>query len=148
MNPARIAFLFAALATAGVGLAHTGVTNPAVLARMESMEKIGDGMKVLGQMAKGEAAFDADAARGAAAQVARHAAETPRLFEVKEDDQHSEARDIIWTDFADFKAKSDDLMVLAEGLAESIQSEADVRAAVASLGKTCVACHEVYRAEH
>ena len=112
------------------------------------MVKIGDGVKVLGQMAKGERAFDAGAARAAAAEVALHAAETPALFEAKEDDPLSEARDIIWTDFADFTAKSDELAALAEGLAVSIQSEADVRAAVASLGKACAACHEVYRAEH
>ncbi|MEO0945064.1 MAG: cytochrome c [Pseudomonadota bacterium] len=147
MKAAYIVFGFA-LCAAGVSLAHTGVTNPAVLARMDSMVKLGDGMKVLVGMAKGEMVFNAAAARAAAAQVARHAAETPALFEAKEDDPRSEAREIIWTDFADFTVKSDELVVLAEGFAKSIQSEEDVRAAATSIGLACLACHQVYRTEH
>ena len=76
---------------AGAALAHTGVQNKAVKARMAGMGELGAGLKVLGNMAKGTLAFDADQARGAAAEIARAAAETPALFETQKNNPKSEA---------------------------------------------------------
>lgn len=133
------------LCLAGAALAHTGVKNAAVMARMHGMNAIAAEMKTLGEMAKGAAPFDAAAARAAAASIARHAAETPALFEAEEDDPKSEAKPEIWQDFSDFTAKSTELEKIAGGLAESIQVEADLRPAVAALGGTCQSCHKLYR---
>ena len=47
---------------AGAGLAHQGVQNPAVMARMMLMEKIGNETKTLVQMARGQTPFDAGVA--------------------------------------------------------------------------------------
>jgi len=125
--------------------AHSGVTNPAVMARMDSMKSIGDDMETLGNMMKGVTAFDAAVARAAAASLAVHAAETPALFEAEEDDPQSEAKAAIWQDYADFTEKSDALVELATGLSTSIDSVDDLPAAVRALGQACQTCHKLYR---
>ncbi len=133
------------LGLAGAALAHTGVKNPAVMARMHAMKGIGAEMKTLGQMAKSELPFDAEEARSAASTIAKHAGETPALFEAQEDDPKSEAKDEIWQNFEDFSAKSEELERIALGLAETISTKSDMTAAVKSLGATCLACHKTYR---
>ena len=140
------AVLAAALAcAAGVALAHGGVKNMTVMKRMEAMKSIGESTKVLGQMVKGEVAFDAEAAREAALAIARHAAETPVLFEEQAEDPKDEAKPVIWERFDDFVAKSEDLEALAARLAGSVESLEDVRAGLGEIGAVCKACHEVYR---
>ena len=134
-----------ALVTATTALAHQGVQNPAVLARMDGMRAIADNMKTLGQMAKGATDFDAARARAAAASIARHAAATPQLFETQETDPKSEARPAIWSDFADFAGKATELEAIAIGLSTSIDDPADVKAAMAVLRANCKSCHSVYR---
>ena len=126
-------------------MAHTGVQNPAVLARMNGMKSIGDAMKILGNMAKGTTEFDANAAQEAAAAIARHAAETPTLFEAREQDPKSEAKDSIWDDFADFTEKSVALETAAKAARPELTSADAVIPAVTRIGATCKACHEVYR---
>ena len=137
------------LATAGAAtnaaLAHGGVQNPAVLARMDAMKAIGDATKVLGEMAKGATAFDAATAQAAAAEIAAHAAETPALFEAPETDAKSEALPGIWDDFADFTAKAKDLEGLAGDLATGLDSPEPLRAGLGQLGDACKACHTEYR---
>lgn len=125
--------------------AHSGVRNQAVLARMEAMKSIGDAMKVLGGMAKGQSAFDAGAAQAAAARIARHAAETPALFDPRETDPKSEAKPEIWADFADFTAKAEALETVAADLSTSIATPDDLVPAVQRLGQACKACHSLYR---
>ena len=133
------------LALAGAALAHSGVKNATVEARMDVMSGIGTEMKTLGKMAKGETDFDQDAAQAAAAAIAKHAAATPDLFEAEEDDPKSEAKAEIWTNFDDFVEKSRELEEIAVELSTSIESEADLRLAMKSLGESCLACHKEYR---
>lgn len=143
---ARLVTLLALLLTvAGAAMAHNGVKNPAVMARMDAMSAIGAATKVLGQMARGSLAFDVDRARMAAQDIAKHAAETPALFRAKEDDPKSEALPVIWETFDDFTAKSKDLEDVAKALAASVASVDDVRGAMKGLGDTCKACHQDYR---
>ena len=109
----------------GMALAHAGVENPAVKARMDAMSDIGAGTKVLGNMARGRVAFDAAEAEAEAAlaRIATRAAETPALFEAQEDDPKSEALPAIWADFADFSAIAGDLRRAAEGGDASVKSD-------------------------
>jgi len=125
--------------------AHQGVQNATVMARMVSMSALADNMKVLGTMAKGAVAFDADKARLAAKQIAEHAAQTPDLFEANETDPKSEALPVIWENFEDFSTKSDNLAVIARTLSTGIESPGDLPAAMRDLGTSCQACHSVYR---
>lgn len=134
-----------ALFIATAALAHDGVKNPAVMARMESMSSIANHMKTLGQMAKGARDFDASAARNAAAQISEHASETAALFEARETDPKSEALPVIWENFDDFSIKANATENVAKGLASSIEVKSDLPMAMKSLGQTCKACHEIYR---
>lgn len=133
------------LITATTALAHSGVQNAAVKARMAGMTAIGDNMKVLGAMAKGQTAFDAQAAQSAAAAIASHAARTPDLFMARESDPKSEARAEIWDNFDDFVAKSKTLENLASDLSGSLRAAADLGPAMGALGGACKSCHSAYR---
>lgn len=137
--------LCATLIAATTTLAHQGVQNPAVMARMNGMSAIAKNMKTIGQMAKGETAFDAAAAKSAAAAIAEHAAETPDLFKANETDPKSEARSEIWSNFDDFTAKALELETIASDLSRSITTPKDLAAAIGTLGANCKACHSTYR---
>ncbi len=139
------ALLVVALLTATTALAHQGVKNRAVLARMNGMSAIAENIKVLGAMAKGKVAFDQEAARAAAQSIARHAGEAPALFAAREDDPKSEARPEIWDDFEDFTAQAKELEGIASGLALSLSGPDDLAPALQKLGANCRSCHEAYR---
>ena len=132
------------LATATAAWAHQGVKDPLVMARMEAMSDIAAATKLLGDMAKGAAAFDAAQAREAAATIERLAAETPARFETPADDPKSEARPAIWERFEDFRTKAQALEAAARA-AQPLRTEAELKAALAALGAACKACHEDYR---
>ncbi|MEP2030614.1 MAG: cytochrome c [Paracoccaceae bacterium] len=134
-----------ALVTATAALAHQGVQNPAVKARMDGMSAIAENMKTLGQMAKGATEFDAAIARTAAATLAEHASAAPELFEANETDPKSEARPEIWTNFEDFATKAVKLEAIATGFSTSINEPSDLNAAMSALGANCKSCHSVYR---
>ena len=146
MKRVTIASLILAL-VAGVALAHSGVKNPAVMARMNLMSDTAAQAKIIGQMAKGETPFDAAKARAAAKAIADHAAKTPELFQDREDDPKSEARPAIWDDFADFTKKAEEMRKVALGAANSIQSAEDLEPAMQALGAGCKSCHTPYRAK-
>ena len=126
-------------------VAHTGVKNAAVKARMDGMSAIADNVKVLGTMAKGQIAFDAQSAQAAARAIASHSAQSVALFTPNETDPMTEARPAIWENFADFTQKAEALDALATGLAASMNSVQDVQAAMVPLGASCKACHSLYR---
>jgi len=144
MKRIAVAVVAPAVACATAVLAHEGVTNPAVLERMEQMVEIAENTEVLGEMAKGERPFEAQVARDAAAAIARHAAETPALFEARETDPNSEALPAIWQEFDRFEALSAELAEAARTAAR-IETREDLRPALAGIGQACRACHEEYR---
>ncbi|MEP3847488.1 MAG: cytochrome c [Paracoccaceae bacterium] len=126
-------------------LAHSGVKNPAVQARMHAMSIIGEDVKTLGLMAKGEQAFDVDAAKAALREIAEHAGQAPDLFRANEDDPKSEAKPAIWENFEDFTTKAVALENVALELSTSLASVDDLGPAMAALGDTCKSCHSDYR---
>ncbi|MEQ9693613.1 cytochrome c [Shimia sp. SDUM112013] len=133
----------AVLATAV--LAHDGVTNPAVMDRMNNMSRLGDEMKILSQMAKGQTAFDAETADAAVQRIAAESRRSVPLFTAPETDPKSEALPAIWTDFADFSSKARALTQAAQNTADTITTASDLGPALARLGTTCKACHDRYR---
>jgi cytochrome c556 len=138
-----VLILTSSLMIASMALAHNGVKNPAVMARMQGMEQIGAASKVLGNMARGRVAFDAEAAASAKAALAQQAAEIPVLFEAQEDDPKSEALPAIWSDFADFTAKADALRDAAEAM--DVTSAETIAAGMGAVGGSCRSCHKAYR---
>ncbi len=133
------------LIAGGAAWAHQGVQNPGVMARMNGMSAIADSVKVIGTMARGRAAFDAEAAQTAALEIAAQARLIPELFEGADEDPKSEARPAIWANFEDFVAQSEALEALALDVSQAITSQADLGPALARLGENCKACHEDYR---
>lgn len=139
------AMTFALIAFGTAALAHGGVKDKDVMARMEVMKAIGDQVKVIGTMGKGERAFDADAANAALTELAVHSAQIAPLFETPAQDPKSEALPIIWEQWDDFAALAMDTEQTASALAGTITTEDDLRPALGRIGRTCKACHSTYR---
>ena len=133
------------LGLAGAAMAHEGVKNPAVKARMQAMGHIGASTKVLGQMAKKATAFDAATARAEAAKIATEATRIEALFQAEEGDPKSEALPIIWQQFGDFTQMAEELHNVADTASGRIETLEDLQSEMRAIGKTCGTCHEVYR---
>ena len=135
--------LIASLAIGTTALAHSGVKNPQVQAWMQGMEQISAATKVLGNMARGRADYDSDAAEAAKAALVSHATDIPVLFKAQETDPKSDALPAIWEDYADFTEKAGALRVAAEQLDTS--SADAIGAGMRAVGATCKSCHGAYR---
>ena len=136
--------IIALIGTAGMALAHEGVKNAAVKARMDAMAGIGAQTKVLGAMAKGTAPFDRDKAVSAAGGIADGARTALELFRAQETDPKSEARASIWDDFDGFTEQNDQLIRAAEA-AEAVEDIDGLRVALGEIGAACSSCHKKYR---
>ena len=141
----KFAASLALVALGTAALAHSGVQNKDVMARMVVMSTIGDQMKILGAMAKGETPFDAAAANAAVLEVAAQTAQIAPMFETRADDPKSEALPLIWEDWEGFVAVAADAEAKSEALVGTITAEADLGPALGELGGTCKACHSKYR---
>ncbi|MBT8455510.1 MAG: cytochrome c [Rhodobacteraceae bacterium] len=136
--------LLATLALATAALAHTGVKNPQVMARMENMSRIAEATKVLGQMVRGQTAFDAARVAEAARTLSEETRQIPAHFESQASDPKSEALPAIWVNWSDFEAKTRDGVLAANALSD-VQTLEDLQAGLAALSKTCKSCHTLYR---
>lgn len=136
---AIVATLFAGT----VALAHQGVKDPLVQARMHSMKSAGQASKVLGGMVRGKTEFDAATAQLAKDSLIEIASALPSEFETPAQDPKSEALDVIWSQFDDFTAKADAMKTAAEAL--DVSSAQSIGAGIGALGGTCRACHKAYR---
>ena len=143
MKPVTRTILAGTLILAGAALAKEGVQDPAVKARMELMDVIAANTKVLGEMAGGKAAFNAQAAATAKANLAAAAAQAAAKFEPQATDPVSDAKPDIWTNWDDFLTKSETLLAQAEALdTTSLES---IQAGMGGIGGACKACHSVYK---
>jgi len=144
----HLTFKFGVLAgvcLAGAALAHDGVRNPAVMARMENMSAMSEHMEVLVTMARGTTPFSASTANDALSGLSEVSAETVALFEPEERDPRDEASADIWTEFQDFTRLAHDLEDTARTLSGTISESADLGQVLRSVGQACAACHDLYR---
>lgn len=139
--------VFAALAAGTAAFAHSGVKDPDVMKRMAGMSEMAEQMKVLGDMAKGTAAFDAGTVDAALAKVSQEASAIPALFKPRATDPKSEALPVIWDAFDNFRDQADELETLTTGLVGTIESRDDLGPVMRDIGKACAACHAEYRKE-
>ncbi|WP_346906320.1 cytochrome c [uncultured Roseibium sp.] len=96
--------------------AHGGASG-IIKERMDAMGVMGDVMKSLSAMMRGEQAYDADAVRKGAAAIRSHSGEAlTKLFPEHSIEGPSEAKPEIWTDWQAFSDLSDQLGVFATGL--------------------------------
>ncbi len=136
--------LVAGLMFAGGVAIAAEATDPQVKARQELMDAIGGGMKVLGGMAEGKAAYDAAAAEAAKAAIVTAAGEITAKFEPQAVDPKSTAKAEVWTNWDDFVAKGNDLSTAAG--AWDVSSPETIGAGMGAVGGACKACHTAYRA--
>lgn len=141
MKTRHLTMIFALCATAAV--AHAGVKDPIVKARMDLMGQIKDATGVLGGMAKNPGNYDAAKAAKARADLIDYSAKVSAAFETQADDPKSEASDMIWTKWDDFTAKADALTAAATALDPS--SIDGVRAGMGGIGQSCGGCHKSYK---
>lgn len=141
----RTATIAAACLVATIALAHQGVQNEAVKARMHSMMMLDKDLKMLISMAKGESAMDAPAAQQAVARIHSRTPEITGLFQAPETDPKSEALPILWDEFDQFTALTRDLEQAAAKAAPTIQDRPTLAQAITNIGGACRACHKQYR---
>ncbi len=131
----------AGLAVAGAAAAHQGAMG-VVKERMDGMGVMKAAVKSLGQMARGQASFDAENAALAFAQIATAGRLVPTQFEARDLSAPSEALATIWERWDDFVAKSEAMVRAAEIAPTDLET---LRAGLGAVGQTCMACHQVYR---
>ena len=86
-------------------------------------------------------------AQAAAMKISATAAEIPARFKDGKPGANR-AKPEIWTNFADFTAKANDLKAAADGVAADAAAGklgSDPKAVVGKIGATCGACHKAYR---
>jgi cytochrome c556 len=115
--------------------------------RQAAMKQVGAGMQVMGQMAQGQVAFDADALAAAVAAMQTAAQAAQAAFPAESDaGAGNRARAEIWDNRADFDGKFAALGAALDAVAANPPADvAGIAPAMASLGGTCQACHQAYR---
>ena len=119
--------------------------------RHENYEKIGDAMKLVTRQLKGDSP-NLQQVREGATVIATLAPQVPSWFPAGTgpDVGKTEAKAEIWQRPDDFNAKASDFDRAAKAFHAAAQGGDVVamRNAHADLGKTCKACHDLYREEH
>jgi cytochrome c556 len=131
----------------GATVAWAGAADDAIKGRQDCMKAHGATMKVLGPMAKGEAAFDAAAIQAALANEEAACANWSQWW--GEDTQKGEtvetyAKPEIWTDPAGWEAAGN-AWYQAYTAVKAAADEAAFKAAFPALGASCGGCHEKFR---
>jgi len=138
------------LGVAGVSafaMAHDGATGM-VMQRMEAMKEIGQNMKSIAAMVKGDTRFDGAAVQASATVIAGHAKHMPHMFPEGSLDKPTEALPVIWVQWARFTEIAGKLNADALALAKAGQtatSVKDVLPQLGEVGKSCKACHQDFR---
>jgi len=118
--------------------------------RHEGMEDIGDAMKLVSRELKGDAP-DLAKVREGAGTIARLAPQVTGWFPpgTGPDVGKTEAKVEIWQKPEDFAAKRDTFQKAAAAFDSAAKGSdlAAIRAAHGDLGKSCKACHDLYRAK-
>ena len=139
-----LAFVMAPFGTPTI-LAHNGVLNKDVAARMTLMSSMGRNMGVLGKMLRKKAPFDQVKATEAINNIEQLANETPKVFEKRVLDPKSEAKELIWEEFETFTKISNGLATNAKQLSSSMKSFDDLRPSLITLSQSCKECHSRFR---
>ena len=132
---------------AALGLSFSIAQADAVTDRQAAMEKVGNAMKAIAAIAKGEAAFDAAVVKSNAENMAKQFAAAKALFPDGSEtgEKPSRAKPEIWSDKDTFMKLLDDSITGATAVA-AVTEESALRPALGALGNnSCKACHEKFR---
>ena len=133
--------------TASLVYAHSGAKGM-VKERMEMMKGMGDAMKTMGAMFKGEAPFEPAVVAKKAALLAKHAKMIPDMTPEGSNDDPSEALPIIWQEWDGYVTSANKLADEGEklvGVASNGAELAETRAQFINVSKTCGTCHDRFR---
>jgi cytochrome c556 len=130
-----------ALAVATLAYAQGNVIEE----RQALMKANGGAMGVLSPMARGEAPFDAAAAKQAFETIQHDMEQFPALFPEGSDTGDTKAGPAIWTDRAGFEALAAGLATAAGDAATSVTSLEELQTAMGTVGGFCGECHSKYR---
>jgi len=124
--------------------------NAAVELRHTNMKTRGANIGVLAKMAQGETPYDAAAASTAAAALlaAVSVDQTPCWLPGSENGMANDsfAAPAVWTNSADFEAKSAAMITAAEAMNAAAGVDlAALQAALPAVGAGCGGCHELYK---
>jgi cytochrome c556 len=110
------------VAASAVAYAHTGATG-IYKERMDAMSAMGDAVKQIADMMRGQTDYNAERVREGARVIRSHAGEAmTELFPEGTTEMPSEARAEIWTDWSTFSALAEQLAVQAEGLERAAEN--------------------------
>ena len=142
-----LAAMLTIIISMGIAFAHSGASG-IIKKRMDIMSDVGDNMKAIAAMMKGEVEFDGMAVKSAARKIAQHADRFPDLFPQGSGEKPSEALPAIWQDWEGFTKLGAELKTAANDLAkvaDTANSPPDIVNALQSVGTTCKSCHQKYR---
>jgi len=139
--------LFAAAVIGAAGFAPAIAADEPQVVRQEMMKKVGGATGAMAKMVKGEAEFDAAAARAALTTMSEVAATFGEHFpEGSETGMETEAAPAIWSDRAGFDAKVAAFKTDADAAVAAAPADLDgLKAVFGPLTKNCGTCHETYR---
>ncbi|MBV7407570.1 cytochrome c [Maritimibacter sp. DP1N21-5] len=136
--------ILAAATMTAIGAAYVHAQEDVIKARQAAMKTIGAQMKVLSDMSKGAAPFDATAANEALATMAATAETVPVLFETEAiEGTDTDASSDIWANWDDFVSKAEALQTAAQGA--SVSDESSLGSAMGAVGGACGSCHKPYK---
>lgn len=142
----KFASAIAVVAVTAIGATAVLAQQDPIAARKALMKANGQSAGVLAKMVKGEAPFDADAAKKAFATFEDAAAKMPNLFpDNSKTGGETAAAPKIWEDTADFKARFVKLGNDAKAASASLKDVDSLKAAFSAMANNCNGCHEVYR---
>jgi cytochrome c556 len=129
-----------------LGWAAVAVAQDNPVAKREQMMKdVGASMRVLGGIAKGDNAYDAEAVKTALTKISTDMKVFPDQFPAGSE-ANSAAAPAIWENMDDFKAKSLKFAADADTILASMPADqAGVAEAMKTLGASCGTCHQTYR---
>jgi len=115
--------------------------------RQQTMKQVGAAMGSLAKMAKGEAEYDAAAAKAAFMKIHEQAMKFGDQFpEGSETGYETEAHPDIWTNRAEFDAKLAKLEEDSAKAADAVGEDAsELGKNVAMVGQNCGSCHQTFR---
>jgi len=150
MNPVllRTALIGSAIAVASVTLPLAGGHSP-VEQREAAMKEVGKSTKLLGEMVKGETAFDDAAANEALATMAAAVTDFGTYFPegtALAGENENAAGEAIWTDRDGFDAAVTEFRQdIAAAVEAAPQSKDALATSFGAVAQNCKSCHEDYR---
>lgn len=135
-----------------IGLFAVGITAgvaqnlPPIKERKADLKSMGDAVKPVGAMFKGEADFELAKVQTALKTIQEKTAKLPALFpDDSKTGGDTEALPVIWENKADFEARFKKLGDAAKAAEAAITDEDSFRGAWKDLVGNCSACHKKYR---